>query len=207
MESADYDITEMALGSEHGPQGLNGNNPYKQEGDEQLFVRFFQHPRQNQTKSAEEGRPIYEEIPYIEIMQPGNKESVISRAVRKAEQLRFPKQWDAFVSGVEQSLEGTPLEQWSALNRSQVEELRFFNVRTVEQLANMSDAHAQNFAGIQSMKQKAVVYLELAKGEVSDATSIVARMEALEAQLEAEKENKMVLQARVEELEAEDNED
>ena len=57
------------------------------------------------------------------------------------------------------------------------------------------------------MKQKAVVYLELAKGEVSDATSIVARMEALEAQLEAEKENKMVLQARVEELEAEDNED
>ena len=207
MEIADYDITEMAMGSEQGSQGMNRNNPYRQEGDENLFVRFFMHPRQNPAKSAEEGRPIYEEVPYIEIMQPGNKENIVSRAVRKAEQLRFPKQWDAFQSGEEQALEGTPLEQWPALNRSQVEELRFFNVRTVEQLANMSDAHSQNFAGIQSMKQKALVFLELAKGETSNATSIVARMEALEALLEAEKENKLALQARVEELEAEEDDD
>jgi len=44
-----------------------------------------------------------------------------------------------------------------------VEELRFFNVITIEQLIGMSDAHSGNIMGIRALQEKAKKYLESAK--------------------------------------------
>jgi peptidoglycan hydrolase CwlO-like protein len=68
-----------------------------------------------------------------------------------------------FKQGVQDALVGTPLSEWPAISRSQVKELEFFNVRTVEQLAQMPDTAVQNFSGVSGLRTRALRYMEEAK--------------------------------------------
>ena len=171
LEEADYSVTDMALGRN------------SQAGDENLLVRFYKHPMQDSAKTLEEGRPIFSEKDFIEIMIPGNKDSIIQRPASKLDINRFPRHWQAYQSRTSQDgMEGTPLEEWPGINRAQVEEFKFMNIRTVEQLATMSDANSQKFNGINSIRDKAKAYLESAKGNA--ASGALTEMKAL---LEAER--------------------
>ena len=134
-------------------------------GDDKLLVKFHIQPKQNQHKTEDAGRPIFEDKTYITIRVPGNKQSIIIRPLRETDKKRFPAHWKAYEEGgVEEFVSGTPLEAWPALGRSQIEELKYFNIRTVEQLAGMNDSDAQGFMGMNTLKGKAAVYLEAAKG-------------------------------------------
>lgn len=140
-------------------------------GDSKLSVRFFLHPVMDQIKSEESGRPIFVEKEYIEIVVPGDKDNTVCRPVRGLpipDAQRFSRQYQAFKSGLEQSVVGTPLTQWPGITRGQVEELRYFKVTTVEQLAEMPDTAAQNFAGLVTLRNAAKVYLERAAGNAVD---------------------------------------
>jgi hypothetical protein len=185
IAEADYGMTEMAFEMERQRPG----GPQK--GDDSLFVKFFLHPRENHSKSAEEGRPIFEDTEYIEITQPGNRDSVICRPASEMDKARFPRHYAAFKNRQDQPQQGTPLSQWPALTRSQVEELKFFNVHTVEQLASMSDTNAQKFTGLVQLRIQARAYLEEAAGQAASsklAAELAKRDEeiaALKAQMEA----------------------
>ena len=132
-------------------------------GDERLLVKFYFKPRQNPGKSKEAGRPIFEEREYISIMVPGNKDSIIERPVSDIERKRFPRHYHAFQQNKEQAPDGTPLSDWPGITRSQVEELKFAHVHTVEQLAEVSDVNAQSFMGIQKLKARAKLFIEAAE--------------------------------------------
>jgi len=148
-----------------------------------LLVRFYTKPRQDDIESALQGRPIFKDTPYIEIHKPGNKSSVIIRPVRDTDGQKYPTQWAAFKNGESQEDVGTPLAEWPQMSRSQVEELRFFNIRTVEHLANMADVDAQKFMGINSLKQKAKDFLAHSKSEVP-LQQLRAENEALKGKME-----------------------
>ena len=136
------------------------------QGDEFLLVKFFVHARLNPSKTAEAQRPIYEDTVYVSIMQPGNKDSIVIRPATGMDKTRFAEHWRKYQARQgddEEMLEGTPLRDWAGCTRAQCEELRYFNVRTVEQLAAMSDSNGQNIMGINMLKQRAVKYLEKSK--------------------------------------------
>lgn len=131
-------------------------------GDEFLAVRFMLKPKKNQAKSEEAGRPIVEDVEYIEIMQPGNKDNIYCQPATDMDKSRFAQHyqmWKARTSDDDPQLIGTPLAEWSGVTRSQAEELQFFNVRTVEQLANMADSNTGNMMGLIGLKEKAKKYL------------------------------------------------
>lgn len=177
LQEADHGLTSQAMDG--------GSNRYI--GDERLLVKFFNHPRLNQTKTKDEGRPIYEEVPYVQIMQPGNKDSIIVRPATERDKSRFVSHYRKFVDREEQeTVEGTLLEEWPGLNRSQVEELKFFNIRTVEQLAEVSDTNAQNFMGINLLKRRAKEYLEASGNSAAaqEMSDLKDRNDALQAQLD-----------------------
>ena len=194
---ADMSLTNMALGSQDNVSPIN---QAMQPGDELLFVRFYIHPRQNADKTLEAGRPIFDDPEYVEIMQPGNKENIIKRPAQPDDKQRFSKQYAAFKNNEEQQVSGTPIEQWNALSKAQVEELRYFNVRTVEQLAEMSDTNSQQFAGIQSIKIQAQAYIEASE---KDKTGKIAKqVEDLQKALEVSEQNNMELMKRLDSLES-----
>jgi hypothetical protein len=169
MQEADYGMTAGAMG------GTPGTNP-----DDMLAVLFFIKPLQNDSKSKEEGRPIFEDAEWISIMAPGSRNKVM-RPIRHKDKERFPRHYAAFKNRTEQDfIEGTPLAEWTGVTRSQVEELKFWNISTVEQLANTADSATGAFRGFVTLKQNAIKYLEASKGN-----AMAEKFAALEAKYEA----------------------
>lgn len=191
LEEADFGITDMAFNRSAAP------------GDEQLLVRFFPKPRENPEKTAAEGRPIFEDVDYIEIRVPGEREVRYCQPANKLDINRFPEHYRRYKQRMSQeTTTGTPLAEWPGVTRSQVEELKFINVTTVEQLLSISDTNAQKFMGIRALQQKAKTYLDAAGGQaaanalaetqkqLAEQTalneSLLARLEALEKGAESE---------------------
>ena len=174
MMEAEFGLTEMAMtaGSNSAP------------GDEHLLVKFYYKPRPDAAASAEAGRPIYKDVCYVDIRSPGNRTDWVARPARDTDKQRFPEHYRKFLAREEQEVvEGTPLAEWPGVTRGQVEEMKFFNISTVEQLANVSDSSTSNIMGMAVLKQKAQKYLDAAKDNA--AAEALIKSEARVAELEA----------------------
>jgi len=140
----------------------NTSYDYGSPGDEKLHVRFEMKPHLDEVATRNEGRPRYGMAEYIKIMVPGDKDTVIHRPVREPDKQRFAQQYDRFKSGQSQSI-GYPLSEWPQVNRAQVEEMAFFKITTVEELAGVSDGIVGRFAGMLDLRKKAQDFLALQK--------------------------------------------
>ena len=160
--------------------------------DTKLFVTFKREPVLNDDKSAEAGRPIYDEDDFVTIVIPGNRNATFVSRVTNDVKRRFESKWKRYAAGLEQTQSGTPLEQWPQMSVSMVATLKAMNVYSVEQLAEMSDGDAQSIMGNFALRQRAKVFLEAAKGEAVNAK--------MEAQLEKRDEEINALKAQMQEL-------
>lgn len=133
-------------------------------GSEKLYVTFDLHPRQNEEKTAAAGHPVYDDVEYIRIIVPGDKQNEIHRPANDFERRRFARQYAEFKAGTREAQSGMPLKEWTAISASQVKELAYHHVYTVEQLAGLSDANIQNIGPIRGLQAKAKDYLEKAAG-------------------------------------------
>lgn len=153
-------------------------NQNRYAADGKLHVRFFTKPIIDTDASQKAGRPIYRDRDMVEIMAPGNKHNIVVRPVRDSDRMRFTRQYQQFKSGAEQII-GTPLGLAPFLLPSQVEELAFFKVRTIEQLSEMNDGIASNMMGGYRLKQQAKDWLT----KQSSNEALMQRIQALEAQI------------------------
>lgn len=197
LEQADYDMTDMAhqymdgfIGGQHGPQP----------GDEKLAIRFFNHPVQNKRESKEEGRPIFHEVEHVQVAVPGDKTSIVIREATDQDRERFPRHYEAFKARTSQdAVDGTPLSAWPQVTRAQVEELAYFEIRTVEQLAGMSDALAGKFMGINQLRDRARVFLEETSGQ-KPLAELMTKNEELVTQLAEERRHREALSDKLDKL-------
>ncbi|HZH06909.1 MAG TPA: hypothetical protein VEY69_09565, partial [Lautropia sp.] len=81
---------------------------------------------------------------------------------------------------------GTPLSMVPWLTRSQVEELAYFKVKTVEHLAAISDANVSSIGPIQALKQRAIDFLKAAAG-AAPLEQLRAELSEKDTQIEAMK--------------------
>jgi hypothetical protein len=140
MQTAEFDVNDFAS---------------REAGDKSVYVKFYIRPKENEVKSAEEGRPIYEDKEYVEIRTPGNQTNIVQRPVTDMDKRRFAAAYREFKSGNEEQIIGTPLVEAPWITRSQVEELSYLRIRTVEQLANVGDDVCTRIPGLFKLKQRA----------------------------------------------------
>ena len=173
-----------------------GNHYHVSHGDDsKLFVEFKMEPVYQGKASEDEGRPIYKDVPYIEINFPGDRTKKVYRPVKMeddhqgpSDPRRFPRQWEAFKEQRAQVQEGTPIEQWPPLTRSQAMELKAIHIHTVEQLAGISDANL-TWLGARELRDKAKAWLDQAASgkEVlrlqTENKQLLADMEAMKADM------------------------
>mgnify|MGYP003123356833 CR=1 FL=1 len=154
------------------------------EADKNLAVKFMYEPMINQAKTKEEGRPVYTERLYVHITIPGQKDPVIRRA-SESDLQRFPEHYKKFKDrvGDHKIIEGTPLSEWSLITKSLAQEFAFFNVRTVEQLAEMPDSSAQNIMMGLDWKRKASEWLQLQNKDVT-AKKLADELSARDKEIE-----------------------
>lgn len=157
--------------------GLPGQGaPY----DDKLHVRFFMKARIDPAASAVQNRPVYRDTPYVEIMMPGEKNNIVVEPVWERHVQRFPTHWAQFQAGVKDQMVGTPLKVAPFISEAVAEELAFFKIRTIEQLADLADS-AMTFMGARELKAAAQRYLQ----KVSSNEVLLKRIEELEAKLAA----------------------
>lgn len=131
----------------------------------QTRITFYDHEVQNEFKTLAEGRPIFETKTYVRKTTPGDRLVIIERKASKADFMRWPVEYKQYTSGNTMAIEGTPLEAWAQIARSQVMEYKALNIFTVEQFAAMPDAFGHNIMGFQGLRQKAQAFLQAAKGQ------------------------------------------
>ena len=150
--------------------------------DAKLFVMFYPEAVKNETKTAAEGRPIFDQRDMVRVITPGSKDILTNKA-SEYYQRRFPKQWQRYKDNQNQTPDGTPLDQVPFLSVTQIAELRALNVMSLEGLAGMADTVAHRFMGFHEMRTKAQKYLEAAKS-AAPITELQAQVDALKSQNE-----------------------
>lgn len=157
-----------------------------------LRPEFYMDTVRNERATQEAGRDIFCEVERVRVIIPGAIATVLVKNVTDIERQRWPEHYAAFRAGRAAPVDGLPLEEWPVLNKSQVAELRYMKLRTVEDLARLPDVQLGNIMGGQMLRQRARAYLDDALYE-AQTTKLLARNEVLESEV-------AVLRNQVEEL-------
>lgn len=151
--------------------------------EDSALVEFVRDAEQNNFKSAQEGRPIFEDKDFVRIMTPGDTRTTIYREASDQDKKRFPKAWGLYERGQEAVTEGTPLAEWAQITASQVRELQHVNVRTIEEFVSVSDSNIQRMGpGYAQLQKRAQQFLE-ASTENAAATAAARENEQLRDQM------------------------
>jgi hypothetical protein len=176
----------------------------QQKPDEGLFVEFYlgtiEDPVASKTakqgalehpelpKETFKGYPVFKEVPFCRVVVPGNKDEMVDGPAwidernPFAQNNRFPHAWARFKAGETEGVSGTPLKEWAQCTRSHVEQLAFFKIRTVEQLASTHDGNLGHLGpGYLALRQKAREHLEQANSN----ETLKSELDKLKAQLAA----------------------
>ncbi len=146
-------------------------------------------------ESQQAGRPIYKSVPFVRIIQPGEKDTV-ERPVRNEDKVRFPQAWAQFEAQGQQRIEGTPLSTLFPHNPGVVKTLDSLAITTVEQLAALNDSQLQNIGlGAREWQQMAQNFMssaEKGKGfqamqsQLDTLTAQVAKLVSINEALQSE---------------------
>lgn len=169
METVEYDVNDF-------------NERFA--GDKSVYAKFYTVPVKDEAASATEGRPIYKDKEYVEIRAAGNQNNIVQRIATAMDRDRFSRQYEMFKKGQDDQVVGTPLSEVTWLTKSQVEELAYVRIRTLEQLSGVNDDVCQRMVGLTDLKRKAQAFLESAE-KAAPLTALQAENDELKQQVAA----------------------
>jgi len=164
----------MSFASYSLPNNFHDHAMATHGSDQNLFVEFHTKAVENTFLSEKEGRPVYENVDFISIHTPGDRNKKVVRKVAKTQDeangnapdtVRFRVQWEAYQQNKAQVSNGTPLEMWPPIDPATIENLKVFRIFTVEQLASTAESNFDNLPlGIRAWRDKAKSWLASAEG-------------------------------------------
>lgn len=157
--------------------------------DRPPYVTFKVRPRETRDK---DGLPAFVDEHIAYITRPGQRDTVEREAVSWLSELdrqviaeRFPQHWatqfrsayEAWKKGQELPESGTPIKGWALVSPAVQETILYHGVRTVEDLAALSDEAARRL-GMGAISWKAMAATWVAQN--SDKAGVAARQATLE---------------------------
>jgi hypothetical protein len=187
------------------------------QSDDGAALRFFVAPDKNNFQTERAGRPIFDEVLFVEVITPGSRESApvfelerkhaeetgIEQPTRTPHFAKYAKQIEAFrVGGDGADMRGTPLSGWPALDVGLIASLNEGRIYTVEALANISDEKLRVIGpGGNSLRERAKAFLAAAAGNAPNE-ALAAENAALKQQIAEMGETLAAMQASVAQLTA-----
>lgn len=170
--------------------------------DSRLFVKFETRSMLNPIKTQEQGCAVHDPVPYVHIQQPGERDCTI-RPATILDQRRFRAQWQQYMDGRTEDPSGTPLSLLFPNNPEIVDNLKYFRISSIQQLAGLNDTQVQNIGmGGMMFREKAVTYLSAAdKGK--DFHALAKEVEAMKRDREADQQKIAALETALAEREDE----
>jgi hypothetical protein len=104
--------------------------------------------------------PVYRKIDFVTIQVPGSKDA-IHRPVMPSDKARFRAKWEAYKASAGEPLEGTPIENLPEIKPTQIVDLRYVGVTTIEQLSGVPDSSPlMEMMGGVGLKQRAAAWVK-----------------------------------------------
>lgn len=188
---AGYDVTDTFDATHQKPCFIS----FKTEAVQEFQPN--QEPGGMPVPKLRDGAPIFKDIDFVTVRQPGGVDSVIYEAEDWLKRIvpmevhnsRIPseiasyyqKAYDNFKKGQEAPLTGVPLSEWSGITKAQQQMLIGMNIRTVEELGDLPDDAVRRIGmGGVDLKMRAKRYLASGK----DTGKMAAEIEHLKKQLD-----------------------
>lgn len=159
--------------------------------DEGLDVQFYmgavEDSAASEASKAAGGPPVFKDVPFVRIKMPGNMYEIIDTVAWTEESnenshiRRFPLAWARFKSGDTAGVGGFPLKDWAQVPRSVVELFAHFSVKSVEQLAALTDSNLQRIPLPNVLQLRAEAQAFIAQRQSTEG--LRAELDALRAQL------------------------
>lgn len=167
-------------------------------------LRFFEEAIKNNFQSEAHGRPLFDNMVYVEVMTPGSNESIprfevertycpeagkgkgpYGRMVERTQYYERYKQafeqYRAEEDGI--GVEGTPLDQWSLLDKGTAASFKALGIFSVEMLANVADGNLGNLGtGGMTLREQARQHLQSRQFGIPTA-QLAAEKSHLEAEV------------------------
>lgn len=151
-----------------------------------LQVEFYDESMEHRAESAKKGRPVYKDRTLVKIVNPVDMNVVIVRAATADDKQKYRKAYQAYQNEAKSSsVDGMPLREWPAVTRSQAREAAFYNILTVEQVADLSsDQIGELGSEWEPLRKKAQLYLKGSEDSAA-ALALADENEQLKKQLAA----------------------
>lgn len=133
-------------------------------------VKFFYAYNENEQKSLEAGRPIFDEIPSISIQWPGHDETV--RRIEPQDIQEYPEAYARFKAGSDPVSDGTPLAEWPMMTGSAMREFQYLGFKTVEQLAQATDEAQRKMGPLSKFAKLAKEWLDAAQSSQNNVVKL-----------------------------------
>lgn len=201
--------------------------------DRPAYVTFKREPVQDHARSQEVGHYVAKDVDFAHITPPYSKDVFITKVTDWLSNLdrdvaagRLPQEWaanykrayQAWQSGQEIPLNGTPIKGWGIISPAMQETLVKQNIRTVEDLAACNDEGLRRLGmGAVELKNRAHAWLNTAKdtgkiamenARLNEKVSMLEhQVESLTSQMKtyaAAANANIIIQERVEEIASED---
>lgn len=170
-----------------GEEGIEAlHTGQKQKADTHGLVPVFF----NHRVAKEDGTLLVQEC--VKIIVPGDMKTESIRKVTTREKQMFPDAYEAWKRGEGYEVDGTSLELFLGRDDPRIPDLRYAKIRTVEELAGMSDTHVQNLGmGFRELRDQAKAFIARKTG--TDA--LMAQNEEMQAQMKEMREQMAALTA------------
>lgn len=186
-------------------------------------LRMYRDTARNYFLTEQEGRPIYDDVIYCEVISPGSRDSTpVFEMIRYPNDLakdheplygsKYPElksYVDTFIKDdeIDASMAGTPLKAWPEIPRSLIATLRSQSVFTVDALAALPDTKL-NIVGPdgRTWRAKAEAYIQSAK-DTAYATKLAADLERAQDDIKVRDDQIKDLSERLARMEAQLNAD
>lgn len=117
---------------------------YEMKTPQNVFARFYDRAVKT-SEVGENGLPIYKNVLYCEIRIKDNRDVYDQPATKEKIRL-YPDEYDFYLRNKKKKKEGTPIELFAFLDRSQVDNLKNRGISTLEEIAALEEDKAKLLA-------------------------------------------------------------
>lgn len=179
------------------PQDIADRQSGRKKRYEGANVWFTNEYVPNHEETLKHGRPIETEIPSFNIQWPGQDHTC--RRIEEQDKVEYPELYKAFMAGDDSSpCQGTPLDNWSMMPRVVCRELKAIGIRSVDQLAVLTDDVKRKIGIHSKYVGMAQEWLESANAGPNQIVAKNQQIEKLEKRLKSLEEQNLLLMKRIE---------
>lgn len=141
------DSTQFAQHTNYRPMGEWGGVLEYGGGARGMVALFYNKSVHSPQKSADSGRPVYEDRVFVRIAPPGERLNIVDRPATDQDRRTWAQQWAQYQQNKQQTPEGTPISLLYPDHPAVGDTLRAFGIHTIEQCGELT-AHAIDTIGM-----------------------------------------------------------